>query len=35
MTDPDQLSGGRRRPFLVTPWGMSMQIITPLVDRVF
>jgi catechol 2,3-dioxygenase-like lactoylglutathione lyase family enzyme len=35
VTDPDQLSGGRRRAFFVTPWGMAMQLITPVVDRVF
>ncbi len=32
---PDMLAGGRRRVFWQTPWGMPMQLITPVVDRIF
>ena len=35
VTEPDQLPGGRRRCFFTTPWGMPMQLITPVVDRIF
>jgi glyoxylase I family protein len=35
VAEPDQLASGRRRTFFTTPWGMPMQLITPIVDRIF
>ncbi|HEX5506471.1 MAG TPA: VOC family protein [Thermomicrobiales bacterium] len=32
---PDALANGRRRAFALTPWGATIQLITPRVDTVF
>lgn len=32
---PDALGNGRRRAFALTPWGATIQLITPRVDTVF
>ena len=35
LREPDALANGRQRAFLLTPWGATIQIITPRVDTVF
>lgn len=35
VREPDQLRNGRRRVFFLTPWGMTIQLITPQVTTVF
>jgi glyoxylase I family protein len=32
---PDQLRNGRRRVFFLTPWGATIQLITPQISSVF
>jgi catechol 2,3-dioxygenase-like lactoylglutathione lyase family enzyme len=32
---PDQLRNGRRRAFVLTPWGATIQLITPQVGTIF
>lgn len=35
LREPDALGNGRQRAFLLTPWGATIQIITPRVDSIF
>ena len=35
VREPDQLRNGRRRVFFFTPWGATIQLITPRVTTVF
>ncbi|HVX29871.1 MAG TPA: VOC family protein [Nitrolancea sp.] len=35
LREPDALGNGRRRAFLRTPWGATIQLITPRVDSIF
>jgi catechol 2,3-dioxygenase-like lactoylglutathione lyase family enzyme len=35
LRQPDALGNGRQRAFLLTPWGATIQLITPRVDTVF
>jgi|tagenome__1003787_1003787.scaffolds.fasta_scaffold19345155_2 catechol 2,3-dioxygenase-like lactoylglutathione lyase family enzyme len=35
VREPDQLRNGRRRVFFYTPWGATIQLITPRVTSVF
>lgn len=35
LREPDALGNGRRRAFFSTPWGATIQLITPRVDTVF
>jgi catechol 2,3-dioxygenase-like lactoylglutathione lyase family enzyme len=35
VREPDQLRNGRRRVFFYTPWGATIQLITPRVTTVF
>lgn len=35
LREPDALGNGRQRAFLLTPWGATIQIITPRVDTIF
>ena len=35
VREPDQLKNGRRRVFFETPWGATIQLITPRTDTIF
>src|SRR5262245_38635666 len=35
VREPDQLRNGRRRVFFFTPWGATIQLITPRVTTIF
>lgn len=35
LREPDALGNGRQRAFLLTPWGATIQLITPRVDTIF
>jgi catechol 2,3-dioxygenase-like lactoylglutathione lyase family enzyme len=35
LAEPDALGNGRQRAFLLTPWGATIQLITPRVDTIF
>lgn len=35
VREPDQLRNGRRRVFFLTPWGATIQLITPQITTIF